>query len=729
MNFQEFLLRFHIVLNKQQLDAVQVVDGPVLLLAVPGSGKTTVLVTRLGYMIYCCGIAPESILMLTYTRAAAKDMSERFAAIFGPEYTSRMHFRTINSICDRIIRHYASQIDGRRPFQLESNEKALSGMIAAIFQETEKTYPTENDIHNVRTMITYIKNMQLPRDGLERLNENLDFDIARIYDRYQKSMRDSRKMDYDDQMVYALNILKRSPQTLAFFQNQFPYICVDEAQDTSKIQHSIISMLAGKKDNLFMVGDEDQSIYGFRAAYPEALLNFSQEHAHARVLLMEENFRSTQSIVHAADRFISMNLFRHEKHMITNRSNGTDIRNIKVKSRSAQYSYLLKVAQGPGRGGEVVGSAASTAVLYRNNESAIPLIDLLERNGVPYRTRNQDLLFFTHRTIQDIHNIIAFAYNGMDTEAFMQIYYKIGLRITKQEAANACRNSFEKQIPILMALEKYGSLGSYKLSRVRAARTNFQNMVTEPAGKAFGRILKGLEYEEYLERSGMSDEKIKILRIVSFREDSLKSLDERLHWLKERIQSKENDPGCPFILSTIHSSKGLEYDRVYLIDCMDGVFPSEIPDRPKSLKNPKQGQVDQKGDKEDLSDWRLYEEERRMFYVGVTRARTSLNVFTVQNCRHTLIDELLGKVPSGKQEREMKKEKLDSRPVRKRTDEEYAEFCRNLGCGIPVVHKRLGEGVIADVNDQSVQIYFEDTGEKTFNLRILFENDLLELRS
>ena len=333
---------------------------------------------------------------------------------------------------------------------------------------------------------------------------------------------------------------------------------------------------------------------------------------------MEENFRSVRNIVEASDRFISKNIFRHKKQMISCREEGPEIRNISVKTRAAQYTYLLKVSQGLFNDRRYGKNTGRIAVLYRNNESAIPLIDILERNQIPYRTQNQDLLFFTHRTVMDIRNIIAFCYDGFNTEAFLQVYYKIGMRITKKEAEAACRASASRHIPILDALEMYSGIGSFKLSRVRSVRTNIRNMLAEPAGKALARIMKALEYKDYLENTGISDEKINILKILAYKESSLKTLDERLEWLKERIMTRENDPMCPLILSTFHSSKGLEYEQVFLIDCTDGIFPNAIPDKPFTEKN-----KNNDDNIEAYEEWKAYEEERRMFYVAITRAKDS----------------------------------------------------------------------------------------------------------
>lgn len=185
-------------------------------------------------------------------------------------------------------------------------------------------------------------------------------------------------IDYDDQMIYALRILEQYPEVLAYFREKYQYFCVDEAQDTSKIQHDMMDLLAAKSRNLFMVGDEDQSIYGFRAAYPRALVEFESRHPGAQLLLMETNYRSRQEIVRAADQLIQKNRNRHAKTMTAARAAGGCVTEIRAVSRQGQYNYLLKVAE---------DCEQETAVLYRNNESALPIIDMLERKGLSYRVK------------------------------------------------------------------------------------------------------------------------------------------------------------------------------------------------------------------------------------------------------------------------------------------------------------------------------------------------------
>lgn len=743
MEWKEFETTFSVKLNQQQKEAVQSTKGPVLLLAVPGSGKTTVLVTRLGYMIYCKNIPPESILTVTYTVAATKDMSERFAVRFGEDMAKRLEFRTINGICAMIIQYYGRRI-GKTPFELVKDEKATTGMLIRICQDHGMGYPTESDLKNVRTLITYIKNMMLNEEELQKLEEESDIRIAGIYREYCRRMREQKLMDYDDQMLYAYNMLRKDPGVLAYFQNRYPYICVDEAQDTSKIQHAIIALLAAGTGNLFMVGDEDQSIYGFRAAYPEALLSFEKKHPGAKVLLMEENFRSNAKIVEAADKFIQKNILRHEKHMRAAREAGADIREISLKSRKAQYVYLMKAAQECTTGmagmsgseehrGRADASVTETAVLYRDNECAIPLIDLLERKNIPYRMRNADLSFFTHRTVLDVQNIIRFAMDPKDTELFMLIYYRLKLFFNKKDALRYAQISQEKDMEVLDAALKYGNLEKYQEDNIRNLKRQMVRILNMPGDEAVNQILTYMGYQDYLKKMGMNVNKLETVKLIGSRVESPEKLLERLEELRTIIQEKVSDKDCPFILSTMHASKGLEYDTVYLLDVMDGILPEKV------LANPRTAS------KEELE---TYEEERRLFYVGVTRAKNQLNVFTT-NKPSKFCSELLGKrnlMENQQKEYAGIKKWGDYSPAgtygikgngmyhgygtghgfQKQPGKSYQELADALGEGMIVKHKKFGEGVVVDMEGEHIRIQFGDN-VKNMDLKVLARLGMLEI--
>ena len=707
MTWQEFEQQFSIQLNEQQKSAVQSVDGPVLLLAVPGSGKTTVLVTRLGYMIYCKGMDPGKILTVTYTVAATKDMADRFAVKFGQEMAERLEFRTINGICARVIQYYSWKT-GRMAFQLLTDEKRITAMLSGIYQQTERVYPTEGDLKNVRTLITYIKNRMLNEKEIQKLEEEAEIHLAAIYKEYCRQLRKQQLMDYDDQMVYAYNMLRKIPELLAYFQEKYPYICVDEAQDTSKIQHAIIALLASKSENLFMVGDEDQSIYGFRAAYPEALLEFEQHHPGAKVLLMEENFRSDGNIVLAADRFIQKNTLRHEKHMRPSKERKQDVTEISVGTRKAQYSYLVKVAE---------GCTTQTAVLYPEHECVLPLIDLLERRGIPYRMRNVELTFFTHRVVQDISNIIKLAADPKNIDLFLLIYYKLNTYIRKQDALQIAELSRGKNLSVWETALSYEGLDGYAKGNIKSVATHMEHLLTEPASRAIHRIVQFMGYQDYLKRSEIKDTKLDTLKMLASLEETPLRLVERLNELRKLIEKKEQDQTCPFILSTIHASKGLEYDTVYLLDVVDGILPDQIPVNLKTAP------------REELE---TYEEERRLFYVGATRAKNRLFLFTMKQTS-SFCDELLGKAAPKKRVIQATAGNIhlpeaDTKAAAPKalSDSEFQKFMEQLAEGVMVTHKIFGQGVVVELNEKKIRIDFD--GEvKTFSSRVLAGSGMLRL--
>lgn len=673
--------------NAQQRKAVRQVDGPILLLAVPGSGKTTVLVTRLGYMALCCEIKPEEILTVTYTVAATEDMRARCAAHFGEDLAKQFEFRTINGICAKIIQYYGRQY-GRSPFALVSDDKQTTALLSAVYQEVQREYPTESDLKSVRTLITYIKNMMLTDEEVTQLAAKLEepINIAEIYQKYCRAMRENQWMDYDDQMIYAYRMLCKHPQILRHFQQRNRYFCVDEAQDTSKIQHAILALLASASGNLFMVGDEDQSIYSFRAAYPQALLDFEQDHPGAQVLLMEENFRSDAGIVQAADRFIQKNTFRHVKHMKAARGSSASIREIPLRSRGQQYTYLAKVAADCDR---------QTAVLYRDNECALPLIDLLERNGIDYRMRQMEMTFFSHRIVLDLTCVLRLAIDPYDTEAFLQVYYKLGTYIKKADAQHIAELSRQRHMPVLDAALECGRLNAHALAGTKTLRTHLQNMLTERADKALYRITEYLGYADYLTRSGINGEnKLAILRTIASREASPATFLARMETLKKIMQQKETNPDCQLYLSTIHASKGLEYDTVYLMDVIDGILPEQVPASQRFAS---------KKEKE------IYEEERRLFYVGVTRAKNRLYLFTA-NRKSTFCEDFFGK-GAKKQAIDFKALKSISSSTQTdnaRCEELCRQFHEQFDVGSIVTHFKFGEGVILKITEKQIVVQFAD---------------------
>lgn len=615
MTYEEFSEKYNITLNPQQKEAALATKGPVLLLAVPGSGKTTTLVTRAGYMMFCEDIPSDKMLMLTYTVAAANDMKARFIKMFG-EDNGVPEFRTINGVCARILNEYCYK-QRTKELELITNEGYLSSIISSIWQETEDTYPAESDLKDVKTKITYIKNMMLNEADIDRLAEDCEYNLKEIYLRYVRYMVQEHKMDFDDQMVYTYRILRSDKEMLETVKKRYPYICVDEAQDTSKIQHFIIRLFAGRNGNLFMVGDEDQSIYGFRAAYPDALLSFEDTYDNAKILLMEENYRSDANITQAADKFIQKNTLRHEKHIKPTHSAKKDIQFIPVTNRAAQYRNILEVAE---------NCNIETAVLFRNNDSAVPIVDLLDRKNVSFNMRGRDLNFFTGRVVTDIVDIMKFALDLKNTEIFKRIYFKFDIYLKKFEVETICDRAIKENeaIPAAIVGCSKGLPGWQADKRFQVAK-HLRKLSEKSPLEAIRTIQNQLGYSDYLKRSHISPNHLDVLEELAVYEISIQDFITRLYELNQIICEKTYEKDCLFTLGTMHSSKGLEYDRVYLADVVDGTLPAEKPDNLKTASAKEIG---------------LYEEERRLFYVAMTRAKKELYLYDVKSLPSSFVTEV-----------------------------------------------------------------------------------------
>lgn len=681
MDFSTWLKQYPVPLNPQQKEAVQTVNGPVLLLAVPGSGKTTVVVMRLGWMVQGCNIPPSSIVTITYTVSAVNDMKNRFASFFGKQAADQMVFRTINGICARIIYQYG-RIIHKPPYELISDDRIINQMIISIYQEIMHEYPSENDVKEIRTKITYIKNMMLCEQEINALNQDVTYDLSVIYHRYCTKLKNERCMDYDDQMIYALRILKTDPAMLKRVQQQFTYICVDEAQDTSRIQHEIIRLIASMNSNLFMVGDEDQSIYGFRAAWPQALLDFSLTYPNGRVLLMEENFRSVPAVVNLADRFVSANTDRHEKHMHAFRTKGNDVTFVQLKSRSRQIRHIISTVQ---------ESDEQTCVLFRNNENAIPLIDQLERKQIPYAMRNVDAVFFSHRIVNDVCTILRFLIDPSDVDAFVKIYYKLNLYLKKEEAMKIAASS-KKHGKNIFTTAKSMKLQDYSVNGLKTLKETASMIHQKDAMTMLQIIFNTLGYRSYLQHAHLSDDKLYILQQIARYVKDVSSFLQRLDELADLIRTGKQDSDARLVLSTIHSSKGLEYDRVILLDCVDGVLPSVQ----QSQINP-----------EHRDAVSLYQEERRLFYVAITRAKNRLILYDLAQ------SSFVAEVKPQKRVEEKKK-----------SEDDFPSFVKKLKKGRKIVHEEYGEGVITKKDAKTVTIRF-GTMTKIFMIRFVYDQQLV----
>lgn len=620
MTFSEFKSKYDINLDTQQEEAVQDIEGSNLILAVPGSGKTTTLIARLGYMLYCKNIHPQNILVMTYNREAANEMRTRFVNKFGDEYFDKLEIRTINSLSLEIVNTYVRAWNQshpenwkRTPVLLEEGEK--KSLLHKIYHDITGDYAQDSEIRDMESAFTYIKNFMLTsRTDIESINTSLD-DIYDMYKEYQMSLKKTRRMDFDDQMVFAKGILNTNPSLLAYYHNRFKYVCVDEAQDTSKIQHILIAMIA-KGNNVFMVGDEDQSIYGFRAAYPQALLNFEKEYPEPKVHYLENNYRSVKSIVDTANSFIALNPDRHPKEGKSIRGEGDPVEIISCNSVSSQYKKIVEDKD-----------TVDMAVLYRNQESALPLLDLMMRKNIPFKVDTDFSIFYSNKIIRDILSFIRFTIDPFDTESFRNIYYKCNFYLKStlvNEAVKICNR--DKGIDMFEALYTANddTLGISEQNRTEYKITLVENFfsllkTSTPRQALFDIRMEG--YEDFINRNGLDKSKLDTLHELAKDVNDLEKFEQKILALPEKINEyankHKNDPNA-ILLSTIHSSKGKEYRKVYIIDVYTGKLP----------------QIFTKSSKEDEL------EERRLFYVAMTRAKDILKIMEVKGKDRVFITDL-----------------------------------------------------------------------------------------
>ena len=679
MKIDEFVNKYNLNLNEQQKEAVENINGKILLLAVPGSGKTTVIVSRIGYMIYCKNILPENILTLTYSVSATKDMKRKYSSIFGEN--NKLQFRTINSFCVSVIREFERQT-GRTAFTLFRNTEEI---LSHLYIRLKNDFPNETVIKDINSQIIYANNMLLKDSQIREIkNDNIDF--YKIYKEYENYKIKNKIMDFDDQLKYAYTILKSYKNIRQKFMNRYAYINVDEAQDTSKIQHEIIKLLVNK--NIFMVGDEDQSIYKFRAAYPKALLDFEKVYEDSKVLYMETNYRSTPEILQIANNFIKQNVNRKDKNIIPYRASGQTVKITEIENYEDQYNYLLNILK---------DSNEQTAILYRNNESAIPIIDIFLKHNVNFKIKEGETVFFNHKVVNDIKNFIKFYFEPNNTKIFEEIYYKINCGISKNimNKLQIKLNKLNNNANILDVLTTIDEVLFWQIRKINDIKLKMSLWRNKNTYEIINSILKELEYEEFIKRKkeekNIYMQKINILLSIAKQNPDLKKFLIRLDELEEKIR-EGNKEDANIILSTIHSSKGLEYDNVILIDVIQGILP--CIDKP---------------DSKNIEKLDEYEEEVRLFYVGITRAKNVLKIFKyikqfgnyVESS--DFINEILNNNKTGEKQKYNNIYKL----------------------GDVINHKRFGKCKIIGLDNEFIIIKCKNGLKKKLNLAICMEKKII----
>ena len=694
-----------VVMNEMQKEAISHSSGPLLLLATPGAGKTTVLNARILYLILRQGVKPENILALTFSKAAAKEMGVRFQQLYGQLVKPRVRFSTIHSFCYSIVRAYFQE--KRIAFTLLENEQGVlskNAVLKRLYEEINQTILTEDKLEELANAICFIKNSMIPFLDVQNMDTKVK-DLCLIYEAYEHYKKNAHPgnilIDFDDMLTLSNQILEENPGILLRYQKQFPFVLTDESQDTSIIQNKIIEKVTKLSDNLFVVGDDDQSIFGFRSANPKYLLNFRTVHPGARILIMEQNYRSTPEIVKTSNVFISGNKQRYKKTMFT--ENPSD-KSVLIKTFEYGYQQLSYVIEQLKK----KESLGQTALLYRNNISAINLIDHLEGANLPFYVRDSGYKFFNHWVIKDILNLMRFSYSDKNVGILEAIYTKFDSYISKQQVEYLKTQDQTKSV--FDHLADLPNLPAFRKKSFQEFKRQFKKLNGMNPLDALRYIRKELHYEkkleEFSERLGLSMESFRsilsTLEHVAQGIKTLKDFADRLKHLEHlmRESTVDNDNNA-VTLSTLHSAKGLEFDSVYMLDLVDGILPNLESIKAAEKKKPES-----------------LEEERRLFYVGMTRAKKELELLTVENLndQDVVESQFVGEV----------REILCPGPYQ--TGEKAVNLTTfKVEKGADIRHKAFGIGriTVADAESDLLEVNFRKLGLKQFSLKVCLEGKLV----
>ncbi|SFJ76456.1 DNA helicase-2 / ATP-dependent DNA helicase PcrA [Halobacillus dabanensis] len=723
--FEQMEKQTGVRLNEVQKQAVLHTDGPLLLLASPGSGKTTTLNMKIGYLLLEKKVKADRIMAITFSKASAQDMSERFDQFFSNITNEKVHFSTIHSFAFKVVREWFR--NNRQDFQLiegniseEELKKGWNGpdiplhkkfILKKLYEDTNGTQMTDDEIDELMTYISFVKNRMIGQKELAQVPCNVKnaSSIYQSYEGFKENHHGKLLLDFDDMLTYCHRILLEDAKILSNYQQQYAYILTDESQDNSVVQHEIVELLSKPQNNLCVVADDDQSIFMWRGSDVTKLLQFEKTYPDGAVMTMSQNYRSSQEIVKASNQFIKRNKNRYEKEMFTDNASHKPVELKSLSNYEEQLQYVCEEINKSAPGEEV-------AVLYRNNSSAVPLADKLDKAGIRFYMKDIDAKFFKHWIVEDMLNFMRFSYNDRRVDILERIHTKFNAYISKQQIEYLKKKN--DQTSVFDTLLKR-DLPDYQSKNIKQAKKLFKDINEMQPAKAIRTIREKLGYDHALnkmcEKFGFNSEHLfsilDTLEKIAEGLGSLKGFADRLKELETLIQtSKFNKHKSSLTLTTFHSAKGLEYDKVYMIDLINGVIPSK--DDMETYRNKDTGPM---------------EEAVRLFYVGMTRARKNLELLTYNYKGKERVTESIFVMnvrrivqPAG----EKKNSKKRKRPTADLSDESLLTI-DEVELGKMVEHRTFGAGVIKAYGGDQIGIQFAETGYKELLLEVCLDNGLL----
>lgn len=673
-------------LNKNQKDAINHIDGPCMVLAGPGSGKTRVITYRIANMVVNHNIRPTSILAISFTKASSTEMKNRAISLSQDPRINKVTYGTFHSVFFRILRHFEKyNLDSI--LDEKSKRLAIKGILKSLNVENGEDDEVVGQLINE---ISFVKNELMDKGDFNSEVVSKD-EFIKAYNLYEEHKHQIKKIDFDDMLLRTYYLLKNNSKALETVRSVYRYILVDEFQDINKVQFEVLKLISNPQNNIFVVGDEDQSIYGFRGARPDFLLEFEEYFSGTKKVMLDINYRSKGEIIDVANRLIEKNSNRYEKVIKCSQGNGGNISYIAPKD-SEEEAVLI--------GKEILEEIkkdfveySDFAVIYRTNIQSRALVDVFMDMRIPFVVKDSIVTIYDHWAAQDILAYLRLVLDSSLSKDWVRIINKPFRYISRDSI-----NSIKDEKDFINALITKCNLHPKQVKTINDLDIDLSYLKTLNPQNAISYIRTSLEYDMYIldycsNRKIKSNGLIEILNELESSATNFKTIKEYLDHIdrvkSEVVGNKNKDQGDGVIFTTMHSAKGLEFKNVYIIGVNEGTIPYE-----------KSYDLDDDSKKDEQ-----IEEERRLMYVAITRAEDKLCISSPQNkygrkvSVSTFIDDI--KAPT--------KEEMDS-----------------ISIGDTIYHKRFKGGTIVAKDGDSIRVKFSD-GTRILNYRVCILNNVIHV--
>ena len=674
-------------LNKQQIEAVKHINGPMLVLAGAGSGKTKVLTSRIAYLIEQ-GVSIDNILAITFTNKAAKEMKEREIKLIGYDAKS-IQISTFHSLGLKIIKENYARLGYKSNFVILDSDDTLT-VVKKIMKDLNLN-PKFYNARDIRNKISSAKNELMDPDKYSRVE--FDSNIIEVYRKYNKKLLINNSVDFDDLLILPIKLFREYPDVLKYYQDKYKYVLIDEYQDTNEAQYIFSKMLCNNHKNIFVVGDNDQAIYAFRGANYKNILNFEKDYPDCKVIMLEENYRSTQNILDAANSVIKHNKMRKDKNLWCNNDIGSKVKYIKTDSDKEECAYVSEKIKELHNDNNV--NYEDIAILYRTNAQSRLIEEEMLKNGIPYRIVGS-FYFYNRKEIKDLFCYLRLINNHDDDVSLLRVINTPKRGIGDKTIENLTNIATEKGISLFEAISSGKELA-------------FKNMILDMEKKCESLTLTEM-VDLVLKESGMKAEyegdkslesEIRLENLEEFKsitkgyeeEYGVISLTDFLNEVAIVSDvSEHQDSSNKVSLMTIHAVKGLEFDNVFIVGMEEGIFPH--------YNSINEGTI------------AAIEEERRLCYVAITRAKKNLWMLNAKrrmlfgNTQINMPSRFMDEIDSKYIETENNRTGIVDKMVNFVKEDKFRKEDVSYQMGDHVRHDEFGEGVVVSVDGSLITIAF-----------------------